>query len=249
MIKAVLLSLVLSLSMAEGFAEGEKSLYMFGKVKAVLGEAGTIDPTTNCPECIKELKPQSLYDLYSKDNGQTISLSVISEEELTTLFDELAANEKIPFGYAYDGCYARAHKMSKILEEKGVISGKAFVEGNLKVVSPVLGNVSWWYHVAPVVMVKKNGKEIPYIIDPSLFTKPVPFTEWRDHMTASKKENVNSEYFTNRFSYSPDDKFPPPKTEFSEPVLESMQGTMSQYRTRYNQILKSKTSSKKAEGV
>jgi hypothetical protein len=154
---------------------------------------------------------------------------------------DLASNQKIPFGYAYDGCYARAAKMSKILEEKGIISGKAFVEGNLNVVSPVLGDVHWWYHVAPVILVKIDDKEIPYVIDPSLFKKPVPFSEWRDSMTGGDKTHLSREYFTNRFSYSPDDKNPPPKTSYSLLVEINMQSTLSDYSKKYEMIVLSKT--------
>lgn len=246
MFKKLFLSAFLSLSVGSLHAEAIDDAYK--NVKEALGQAGSLNYAENCPNCIKEVKPGSakalrekvLSELRSEANDQTIKLSVISEDEVNEYFNEMASNQSIPFGYAYDGCYARAHKMSRLLEDKGVITGKAFVEGNLNVVSPVLGNVNWWYHVAPVVLVKKDGKEIPYVIDPSLFKKPVPFSEWRDYMTAGKKENVNSEYFTNRFSYSPSDKFPPPKTSFSEPVMESMQSTMAEYKKMYTQIVKSK---------
>ena len=99
--------------------------------------------------------------------------------------------------------------MSKMLESEGIVSGKAFVEGNLHVDSALLGHVAWWYHVAPVVLVLKNGKEIPYIVDPSLFDKPIPFEDWKNEMTKGIKENLDDEYFTNRFSYTPNDRNPP----------------------------------------
>ncbi|MDD4976232.1 MAG: protein-glutamine glutaminase family protein [Bacteriovorax sp.] len=213
----------------------------FESVSGALKQAGTINYQENCPTCLKESNHKKvLGNLVSVSNHQTIELSVISEEELTQYFNELASNDKIPFGYAYDGCYARAHKMSHILAAKGIITGKAFVEGNLNVVSPLLGKVNWWYHVAPVVLVKKNGKEIPYVIDPSLFKKPVPFDEWRDSMTGGKAENLDNQYFTNRFSYSPNDKLPPPKTSFNEYDLADTQTVMSTYRSTLSQIVNSR---------
>jgi hypothetical protein len=78
--------------------------------------------------CSHETKNEfPLGKLVSISNNQTIELSVVSEEELSKYFDELASNKDIPFLYAYDGCYARAHKMSQILESKGIITGNAFV--------------------------------------------------------------------------------------------------------------------------
>jgi hypothetical protein len=69
------------------------------------------------------------------------------------------------FLYPDDGCYARADVMAHELEDLGRPS-KVFVFGNLHVDtdnSPA-GFVSWWYHVAPLVVV--DGK--PQVIDPSL---------------------------------------------------------------------------------
>jgi hypothetical protein len=238
--KLIVLTSVVFMGLTSLYAQDELKT-SFETVYGALKQAGTINYQENCPTCLKESNHKKILgNLVSESNHQTIELSVITEEELTQYFNELASNDKIPFGYAYDGCYARAHKMSRILESKGVITGKAFVEGNLNVVSPLLGKVNWWYHVAPVVLVKKDGKEIPYVIDPSLFKKPVPFDDWRDSMTGGKKENLDNQYFTNRFSYSPNDKLPPPKSSFTESDLADTQTTMSNYRNTLSQIVKSR---------
>ncbi|MBC7539098.1 MAG: hypothetical protein H7281_09770 [Bacteriovorax sp.] len=239
MLKKIILSALIAFITFPNLSAQDELKSSFEKVYGALKQAGTINYQENCPTCLKVANnPKKLSNLVSESNHQTIELSVVTEKELAKYFDELASNENIPFGYAYDGCYARAHKMSRILEGKGIITGKAFVEGNLNVVSPLLGKVNWWYHVAPVVLVKKDGKEIPYVIDPSLFKKPIPFNEWRDLMTGGKKENLDNQYFTNRFSYTPNDKAPPPKLSFTDDDIASTQSTMAGYRNTLSQIVK-----------
>jgi hypothetical protein len=238
----IFLSLVLTLTISQAPA-ADGIVDFFAKIKAAIGKTGEVDLAGNCSQCQNrnETKNRVSGIIDSKENNETVTVTVLSSKEAEAIFNELASNQKIPFGYAYDGCYARAAKMSKILEEKGIISGKAFVEGNLNVVSPVLGDVHWWYHVAPVILVKIDDKEIPYVIDPSLFKKPVPFSEWRDSMTGGDKTHLSREYFTNRFSYSPDDKNPPPKTSYSLLVEINMQSTLSDYSKKYEMIVLSKT--------
>ena len=93
-------------------------------------------------------------------NKQQINISILSENEIQQLFQELNSKSHIPFGYPEDGCYARAQEMSLILDKKGVTTGKVFIEGDLRVdtTNSPKGYVEWWYHVAPIVFVKKNNK-------------------------------------------------------------------------------------------
>ena len=115
--------------------------------------------------------------------------------------------------------------MARLLESKGIISGKAFIEGELYV-DTSFGEVGWGYHVAPVVMVKVKGqsKPVPYVIDPSLFDKPVPYSDWKAKMTAKPKAKVSSEYFTNRFAYDPNDKNAN-LTDYQADTVEDMDST------------------------
>jgi len=229
--------MTLSLSSQAMAQDGLKELYE--KLITSVKETGKIDYKKSCPDCVKEEKRKSQLSKYdSRSNHQTIEMSVLSEEELINYFNEMAATKDIPFDYSADGCYARAHKMSRMLERRGVITGKAFVEGNLNVESPLMGRISWWYHVAPVVLVKKDGKEVPYVIDPSLFNKPIPFDEWRDFMTDGKKSNVQDEYFTNRFSFTPSDKYPPPKTNYNWTDIQNTQRTITSYGEKLKEIKK-----------
>jgi|GEM_PF-467157 len=91
----------------------------------------------------------------------------------------------IPFQYAIDGCYARAHKMCWILNNK-------YHYGTQKVFSFALGSdelcvkadkwggccVNWWYHVAPLVTVKTPQGPKAYVFDPAMFDQPVLLSVW-----------------------------------------------------------------------
>lgn len=96
----------------------------------------------------------------------------------------------IPFQYVIDGCYARAHKMRKIITTKyRYCCEKVFSfanEGNdtLAVKADKWGGccVYWWYHVAPLVRVNvRIGRirlTLAMVIDPGMFDKPVLLSTW-----------------------------------------------------------------------
>jgi hypothetical protein len=89
----------------------------------------------------------------------------------------------IPFQYPDDGCWGRAHEMCRLIIAAGVQPGKVWIYGNLK--APTANKppndpfcpacrVCWGWHVAPTVLV---GTQV-YVIDPALFTEPVPRATW-----------------------------------------------------------------------
>lgn len=106
------------------------------------------------------------------------SSSIIpSEQALDELFNELK-NAEIPFEYATDGCYARAHKMRQIITSKGYECYKIFVYGDLAATNGECC-VGWSYHVAPILRHRSaNGGIEIKVLDPSLFKKPVSKQEW-----------------------------------------------------------------------
>jgi hypothetical protein len=135
-------------------------------------------------------------------NSEKLTLTVVSEKHLDYLFNLLKNMKDIPFGYPEDGCYARAHEMVKYLDDLGIKSAKSFVEGNLKVLtdkSPK-GYVAWSYHVAPTVLVYKNGEYIPYVLDPSLFDHAVPTKEWIKIQTSHSWGNVRRAYIASKYT-------------------------------------------------
>ena len=50
----------------------------------------------------------------------------LSEADALALFKDLAAMDHIPFDYPRDGCFARAHEMARVMQERGVASAKVF---------------------------------------------------------------------------------------------------------------------------
>ena len=170
-------------------------------------------------------------NLYSKDNDKTIELSVLSESEATNAFNYLSAQSDIPFEFALDGCYAIAHKMCQLLENKGIISGKAFIEGELYFDSKILGEIPWNYRDATVIIVKPKGQEmaLPYIIDPTLFDKPVPYNAWKDLLIIKVNSSIMHEYFTNRFAYDPNDRLND-LTSYDEESISDMNKTNIKFK-------------------
>lgn len=200
----VVLSQLFILNNSFGASKTEALKKSLTEVKSAVSNAGLIDYESGCSHCNQEVKGPKTHILHSSENDQDIELSVLSESEATKAFNELASRKDIPYGYPKDGCFARAHKMGKLLEDKGIISGKAFIEGALYVDTDEYGTLNWGYHVAPIVMVKKDSEIVPYIFDPSLFSKPVPYKEWKEAMVSPSRGTFEREYFTNRFSYYPD---------------------------------------------
>lgn len=74
---------------------------------------------------------------------------------------------RISWLYPDDGCFARAASVEYLVHNKMQISpAKIFVFGDLTVQTPYspYGQVSWWYHVAPIVTYQDNY----YVIDPAI---------------------------------------------------------------------------------
>lgn len=215
------------------------------KVAPAVAAAGTIDYKSGCATCTQIGQSSKTASLFSRGNNQKIDLTVLSEDEVTNIFNDLAARDDIPFGFPMDGCYARAHKMVRIMESKGVIAGKAFVEGQL-FVDTKYGEVGWSYHVAPVVLVKIGGKIQPYVIDPSIFNKPVPYETWKGKMLEKKKAVFDREYYTNRFAYDPDDR-EERYSDYRDENIQDMNDTNRHYSRMvfmYNEQMKLKDTGK-----
>jgi hypothetical protein len=221
-----LLLLITSLFCQLAFSADATEIYKSAMKKSA---APIVDYSSSCTTCLEANLAKPKVKLESKENNQSIDLTLLSEKEAQNLFKEMAANKDIPFDFPFDGCYARAHTMTQIMEKKGIISGKAWVEGNLNVTSAEWGEVQWRYHVAPVVMVKVGNKNVPYVIDPSIMDKPVPFETWKNKMTSSKGSSKSSEYFTSRFNYDPDEK-DMKKTAYDDELIEDAIQTNQHYK-------------------
>ena len=94
----------------------------------------------------------------------------------------------IPFQYAADGCYARAHYMRKLMADAGYDSQKIFVYatlGALQAETKAGCCQAWMWHVAPLVGVEKGNSTELMVIDPSLFDAPVGINTWISKMKSS----------------------------------------------------------------
>jgi len=124
----------------------------------------------------------------------------IEPEQASEIFTALAhanimtseGEAPIPFHYAPDGCYARAHRMEDLLTEMGYASEKVFALAGRRplVVSTQYGEDRppddeqvWAWHVAPIIKVRDPQKGIvETVIDPSLHDRPISLTDWEGLM-------------------------------------------------------------------
>lgn len=138
-------------------------------------------------------------------DGGLEDVSVISYEYMEELFHQLASHPRIPFKYPDDGCYARAHKMSLLLEQIGILTVKSFIIGDLQAKTPnhPKGFVNWWYHVAPALYVKDGENKTLMVFDPSIFDDPVSYIGWVEAQTQHRTGKVSESYTTLRFVYTP----------------------------------------------
>ncbi len=155
----------------------------------------------------------------------------------------------IPFQYVIDGCYARAHKMRWIIENKyHYCCQKVFSfanQGNdrLAVKANKWGGccVTWWYHVAPLISVRtkfmlgKGGTAIylnlAYVIDPGMFDQPVLLSTW---LQAQKNLNCSSNANVSMYTIQPGSAYTPANftgTSFTtDPTYSATNTTLTNYR-------------------
>jgi uncharacterized Zn-binding protein involved in type VI secretion len=107
----------------------------------------------------------------------------LTPEQAQQLFDIMAAQGDIAFGYPVDGCYARAEIMAGRMQQLGVDPSKAWSFARPGQALSVRtgtqwGTVNWGYHVAPSVPVLGAGGIEQMVIDPSMFRQPVSVADW-----------------------------------------------------------------------
>ena len=149
----------------------------------------------------------------------------------------------IPFQYVIDGCYARAHKMRKIITEKyGYCCEKVFSFANqnndtLAVQANKWGGccVTWWYHVAPLIRVRIKllsiSIELALVIDPGMFDKPVLLSSW---LAAQKNAACSANANVSMYSIQPGSAYTPANyagTQFStDPNYTATDQTLLDYQ-------------------
>ncbi len=184
--------------------EDQENLGYITKIKEAIAKKEPLrlllKPETN--EIIKVESPTSgdirYFDLFNpkKELVPSPSLAIgviLGKEALDQLFAKIKSeactdtsivkDTCITFRYPVDGCFARAHKMRKIVENNNYFCEKQFVYGYLRAKDKEKDCcVEWSYHVAVLVKYQDSiGAVIKkLIIDPSLFKNgPVTAETWR----------------------------------------------------------------------
>jgi hypothetical protein len=180
----------------------------------------------------------SLKDLH----GRKIIASEMNDEYALKIFQEMTVQQKIPFGFPEDGCYARAHEMAYQLDKKGISTGKVFAHGFFRIDSDkaINGYVSWIFHVAPFVVVNSGKNREIWVIDPSLFFEPVSLETWLKTLNAHPKSKISKVYLTSRYNYHWRDRDTVLK-DFDEEDLGSARRTMKRFLKREDHREKTKT--------
>lgn len=155
---------------------------------------------------------------HSTSNNKNIELSVFDEDYAKVVYNQIINDEKNAFNYPIDGCYARAHQMSMLMDKLNIISGKIFIEGKF-LVETKMREVNWSYHVASLVAIKINNSIDLYVIDPILFNKPISIASWKDYLTQNSKSKITDLYLTKRFNYQPDSKYDDLNDYLEEEIL------------------------------
>lgn len=137
----------------------------------------------------------------------TDNVSIVDLNKAQELFSAVYNNSSIPFNYP-DGCYAKAQKISLYLDEKGIATGKSFIEGQIFYKSS-WGESFWLFHVAPFILVNQNGQLQKMIIDPFLADHLLAYDDWVALIKKDSRTKINDSYDTNRFIYDPSVKFMP----------------------------------------
>jgi len=118
------------------------------------------------------------------DSATVFGPGPLTPEQAQELFDIMAAQGDIAYGYPVDGCYARAELMAQRMQQLGLDPGKVWsfaAPGQWMSVatSGPYGVVTWGYHVAATVAVQTaSGGVAPMVFDPSMFQGPVSVAAW-----------------------------------------------------------------------
>jgi hypothetical protein len=119
----------------------------------------------------------------------------ITPQRAQEVFDKLKARKDIPFDYPPDCCYARASVMCDAMKDMGIPCRKVWTSGELVPMKPDGApvrfppkpsgtQVTWGYHVAPVVDVAQpDGSCVPMVMDPSLSDRPLTVAQWNAVMS------------------------------------------------------------------
>ena len=122
-------------------------------------------------------------------------ITPITMKRARELFEQQKQRKDIAWNYQDDGCYARAHLMTRAFKDQGIISDKVWARGDFSMKAVDGREIKWNYHVAPVVYVKKpSGRMAKVVIDPSVSDRPVSVNDWLQSFERRKSRKTPVEY-------------------------------------------------------
>lgn len=215
-----------------------------------VGKVYTYDVATTTPDKINTIQnwqPEPGIGIPSTSNGLTTVIPDLATAQMIfNYFAQQACNLPGPYGvdycisfqYVEDGCYARAHKMRWILENKyHYYVQKVFsfaINGSdvLAVMANKWGGccIGWWYHVAPLVNIRTPSGVKAYVMDPAMFDQPVLLSTW---LGAQQDKRCNVNGHVSKYSIQPATAYWPTNgtgTTFgTDPFYSSTDTTMVHY--------------------
>jgi hypothetical protein len=142
-------------------------------------------------------------DIYYVQKG--LNVKPLAYDRAVQAF-EFVQTLPIEYRELQNGCEARAHLFSFYLEKiLGIEPAKIFVQTmssagfRVRLRRQPDRYVNWNYHVAPMVMIEGHGY---YVLDATLFDRPVPANEWRAFLDVEDQHTFRVSY-TDRFAYMP----------------------------------------------
>ena len=134
-----------------------------------------------------------------------IQISVVDEPTAQKLFQSVysIANKLASEEYG-NRCESRAHVISRLMEDMCMTTAKAFIESEHIAIKD--HTWSWYYHVAPIILVSDGINLTPYIFDHSIFDRAVPLQKWIDVLRQRYPDNNYDLFFTKRFNLLPNDR-------------------------------------------
>lgn len=220
MIRSYLIAFLLILNFHSLWADDHLANQLKSFSKKVSG-TGLLNYKEYCSEC--EQSESQTATAYSPFNKKSVELTVLSEARANEVFKIIKNSEDNSYSYPFDGCFARAQQAAIELDNMGIVSGKTFMEGEfyMKIKAQEFG---WSYHVANLIMIKRNGKHVLTVIDPSLFDGPVSLEKWKEALLKNPKSKKRTEYFTKRYNYDPDSRYSD-LSDYNDEYLEDMKLT------------------------
>ena len=133
------------------------------------------DGTCRGDDYYYEEEAQEEIERYTPNSEKT----PVTLDKAKELFEQQKQRLDIAWDYTADGCYARAHLMTRDFFNEGIFSDKVWARGDFSINADNGQEINWMYHVAPVLsVIGEDGQMTKMVIDPSVTDGPVNITQW-----------------------------------------------------------------------